>query len=217
MKLKSLALTGLSILTLGAAAAGAEALHYTIDPVHSEVGFTIRHIFSKVHGKFDKFEGTFDFDAQNPAASKVTVEIDPASINTANTRRDTHLKSADFFDVEKFPKLTFVSSKVTGGKDGKLEIAGQLTMHGVTRPVSLATEFNGAGPGPDGNVRAGFDAATSLNRKDYSILWNKTLDQGSMMLGDDVTINISIEAVQQAAAAAGSAAGTHGPAPSTGR
>ena len=168
---------------------------YEIDPVHSRVEFTIRHMFSKVTGNFGAFKGTLQYDAASPATSSVTAEIDAASIDTNNERRDGHLKSADFFDVAKYPTLTFTSTKVTPGDEGKFKIQGTLTMHGVTRPVTLDASFLGAGPGLDGVVRSGFEASTKVDRKDFGIVWNKTLDQGGSLLGDDVTVNLEIEAV----------------------
>lgn len=168
---------------------------YEIDPVHSRVEFTIRHMFSKVTGNFGAFKGTVNYDAAAPATSTANVEIDASSIDTNNDRRDGHLKSADFFDVAKFPTLTFTSTKVTPGDDGKFKVEGTLTMHGITKPVVLDASFLGAGPGMDGAMRAGFEGATKIDRKDYGIIWNKALDQGSTLLGDDVTINLEIEAV----------------------
>jgi len=167
---------------------------WTIDPSHSNVTFTIRHFFSKVTGSFTKFSGEVVYDPANPAASATKVSIDAASINTANERRDGHLKSADFFDVEKFPTLTFESTKVTA--DGKkLTVEGHLTMHGVTKPVKLEGEFLGAGPAMGGQ-RAGFEASTKIDRKEFGIIWNKVVDQGAM-LGDDVDIRLAIEGVNQ--------------------
>jgi polyisoprenoid-binding protein YceI len=168
---------------------------YDIDPVHSRVEFTIRHMFSKVTGNFQSFKGTVQYDAASPAASSVNAEIDASSIDTNNERRDGDLKSPDFFDVAKFPTLTFVSSKITPGENGKLKVEGTLTMHGISKPVVLDASFLGSGPGLDGVTRAGFEASTKVDRKDYGIIWNKALDQGSTLLGDDVQINLEIEAV----------------------
>lgn len=180
---------------------------YEIDPVHSRVEFTIRHMFSKVTGNFGAFKGTIRYDAAAVATSSASVEIDASSIDTNNDRRDAHLKSADFFDVAKFPTLTFTSGKVTAGDEGKLKVEGTLTMHGISKPVVLDASFLGAGPGMDGAMRAGFEAATKVDRKDYGIIWNKALDQGSTLLGDDVTINLEIEAVAPKEEAAAPAAG----------
>jgi polyisoprenoid-binding protein YceI len=199
--MKRLALT----MTLAALAVAsvvfAEPAKFSFDPAHSEVGFTIRHLFSKVPGRFTEFDGALMFDEKNIPASSVTFTIQAKSINTGNDRRDNHLRSADFFDVEKFPTLTFTSSKVSGVKDGKFTVAGDLTMHGITKPVTLECEFLGAGDLGMMGYRAGFDARTVVDRKEFGILWNKTLDQGGTMLGDDVAIVIHAETVKQAAAA----------------
>ncbi len=168
---------------------------YDIDPVHSRVEFTIRHMFSKVTGSFAKFKGTVQYDAAAPANSSVNAEIDASTIDTNNDYRDKDLRSADFFDVAKYPTLTFVSSKVTPGADGKLKVEGTLTMHGVAKPVVLDGAFLGAGPGLDGVARAGFEATTKVDRKEYGIVWNKALDQGGTLLGDDVQITLEVEAV----------------------
>jgi polyisoprenoid-binding protein YceI len=170
----------------------ARATSWIIDPNHSSVGFSIRHLFSKVPGAFDKFSGTVDFDPANPTAATVKVDIDPASIDTKTPKRDDHLRSSDFFDVAKFPALTFQSTKVTKGEGNALTVEGNLTMHGVTKPVTLAVNFLGAGPAMGGQ-RAGFEATTKVDRKDFGIIWNKTLDSGTL-LGDDVDITIGIEA-----------------------
>lgn len=168
---------------------------YEIDPVHSRVEFTIRHMFSKVTGDFGAFKGIVKYDPAAPATSSVTVEIDASSIDTNNDGRDKHLKSSDFFDVAKYPTLQFVSTKITPGAEGKLTVEGMLTMHGVTKPVVIDAAFLGAGPDLRGTIRAGFEGSTKVDRKDYGIVWNKTLDQGGTYLGDDVTINLQIEGV----------------------
>jgi len=170
----------------------AQAASWTIDAKHSSVGFSIRHIFSKVPGTFDKFSGTIDYDPANPTAASVKVEIDPASIDTRTPMRDDDLRSSNFFDVAKFPTLTFQSTKVTKGDGNALSVEGNLTMHGVTKPVTLAVTFLGSGPAMGGQ-RAGFEATTKIDRKDFGIIWNKTLDSGTL-LGDDVDIHIGIEA-----------------------
>ena len=168
---------------------------FEIDPVHSRVEFTIRHMFSKVTGNFGKFQGTINYAAAAPAASSVKAEIDASSIDTNNDRRDGHLRSPDFFDAAKYPTITFTSTKVSSGAEGKLKVEGTLTMHGITKPVVLDAAFLGSGPGLDGVTRAGFEATTKVDRKDYGIVWNKALDQGGTLLGDDVQINLEIEAL----------------------
>jgi len=169
---------------------------YEIDVSHSHVGFQIRHLIGRVSGQFNKFAGTIVHDEANPAASTVEVTIDPASIDTNDAKRDGHLQSPDFFDVAKHPEMRFKSRAVKiDGK--KLAVEGDLTMHGVTRPVTLTGEVGGTMAGPGGAKRAGFMASTTINRKDFGIEWNKTFDQGGTLLGDDVAVEIAIEAVQK--------------------
>jgi len=171
---------------------------YEIDVSHSHVGFQIRHLIGRVSGQFNKFAGIIVHDEANPAASSVEVTIDPASIDTNDAKRDGHLQSPDFFDVAKHPEMRFKSRAVKiDGK--KLAVEGDLTMHGVTRPVTLTGEVGGTMAGPGGAKRAGFTASTTINRKDFGIEWNKTFDQGGTLLGDDVTVSIAIEAVQKTA------------------
>ena len=192
-------LTALSLCTLASASLSAPQT-FNIDPVHSQVGFGIRHFFSRVPGRFNEFSGTLQLDEKNLAASSVEATIKTASIFTSNERRDGHLRSQDFFWADSFPTLTFKSTKVTPGANGKLQIAGDLTMRGVTKPVVLDGSFLGAGEigigGRSMGYRASFEATTTVNRKDYGISWNKVLDQGGTMLGDDVAITIAIEAVR---------------------
>ncbi|MDD5305144.1 MAG: YceI family protein [Elusimicrobia bacterium] len=168
---------------------------YEIDSVHSQVGFRIKHLVGKVPGRFAKFAGTIDFTPGKPESWKVDATIDPASINTDNDKRDAHLKSADFFDVAKFPAMTFKSTKVTDLKGGTAKLHGDLTMRGVTKAVVLDLEIGGVAKDPWGNSRAGFTAAGTINRKDFGIVWNKTLDAGGLMLGEDVAISLDVEAV----------------------
>jgi len=180
--------------------ASSTPLTFEIDKVHSQIGFSIRHFFSKVPGQFKDFAGTILVDEKNPAASSVEVTIQTASIFTDNERRDNHLRSRDFFAADSFPTLTFRSTKVESlGKD-RLKVTGDLTMRGVTRPVVLDVEFLGMGQvaigGESMGTKAGFDATTAVNRQDFGISWNKTLDQGGLMLGDDVAITIHVEATQ---------------------
>jgi polyisoprenoid-binding protein YceI len=176
-----------------------------IDPVHSQVGFSVRHFFSKVPGQFKEFSGIIIADEKNPAASSVDVTIQTASIFTDNDRRDAHLRSPDFFAADSFPTITFKSTKVTPAGKDRYKITGNLTMRGVTKQVVLDMEFLGKGSvsmgGQSMGVRAGFEATMALNRQDYGIRWNKALDQGGMMLSDDVEISIHIEAAVRTPAA----------------
>jgi polyisoprenoid-binding protein YceI len=170
---------------------------FNVDKVHSETTFQVRHMMSKVSGKFDDFSGKINADRAKPSASSVEFTIKAASINTGNADRDKDLRSANFFDVEKFPEITFKSSKIVPSKKKDLyEVTGDLTIHGVTKHVTLPVEFNGFGKDPWGGERAGFSLTTTINRKDYGINWNKALDNGGVLLGDEVTININIEAVK---------------------
>jgi len=197
-RFRSLGFFALFVSLVAAAPSLAAPVSYDIDPVHSRVEFTIRHIVSKVTGNFGDFKGTITYDPAAPASSSTTVEIVATSIDTNNDRRDNHLRSADFFDVAKFPALTFKSTKVVPGGEGKFKVEGTLTMHGVTKPIVLDASFLGAGPGMDGSPHAGFEASAKVDRKDYGIIWNKALDQGGTLLGDDVSINLEIEAVAAA-------------------
>jgi polyisoprenoid-binding protein YceI len=173
---------------------------FVIDKSHSNVAFTIRHLFSKVTGRFDDFSGTVAYDADNLAASKVDVVIKSASIYTAQARRDAHLKSADFFNADSFPELAFHSTEVKKVGD-RVSVTGNLTIRGITHPVVLDAAILGVGPGMGGRETAGFEGKTRINRKDYNVLWNKALDKGGMLLGDDVDIDISVEAGEAAPAA----------------
>ena len=179
-----------SLLTAGSALAATETLN--IDPNHTRVGFSVRHFFTPVRGEFKTVSGTIALDQANLNASSVNVEIDAASINTNNDKRDNHLRSDDFFAVEKNPKITFVSKSIAV-KDGKGTMSGDLTMRGVTKPVTLNVSVEGIGKQGPGTI-AGFTATGTVNRKDYGISWNRTLDQGGTMLGDDVTLEITVEA-----------------------
>ncbi|MGH7897756.1 MAG: YceI family protein [Candidatus Binatia bacterium] len=182
------------VLVLTAAAA---ATTYKIDPDHSSVAFQIRHLFTSVSGRFEKFEGVIRLDEKDPAKTSVEGSIDAASIDTNVARRDNHLRSPDFFDVEKFPKISFRTTSVsdvdTAAKTAKLH--GLLTMHGVERPVVLEVAFLGSGKDPAGNTRAGFQASTTINRKDFGLDWNKALEAGGFLVGDEVKITIDAETV----------------------
>lgn len=187
-----------SLLALAASALPALAANeeFSIDPVHSQIGFKIRHIVSKVPGRFDKVSGSISVDPNDLSTAKVSVEIEAASIDTDNERRDQDLKGANFFDVEKFPKATFVSTGVTPGGPGKAKLKGNLTIRDVTKPVEFDVDVFGFGPDPGGNTRGGFEARTTINRKDFGITFNRTLDQGGALLGDDVELIVNIEAVK---------------------
>lgn len=181
---------------LGFAGSVALAEPLVIDKSHTSVGFTVRHLFTRVAGRFDTFEGKIAFDPQNPGSAKVEGAIDAASINTNNEKRDTHLRSEDFFAVEKYPKILFKSTKVSDvdatRQTGKLH--GVLKIRGVERPVVLDVAFLGTGKDPWGNSKAGFTASGTINRKDFGLNWNEALETGGFLVGDDVEIEINAEA-----------------------
>ena len=170
---------------------------YAIDPAHSAVHFSVRHMMlSNVRGEFTKLSGTVRYDPENPASSYIDATIDAASINTRNDDRDPHLKSADFLEVEKFPTLTFHSKQIQPHAGGAKAI-GELTIHGVTREITLDIE----GPtqeikDPWGKQRVGASATAKLSRKDFGLVWNAALETGGVMVGDEVKITIDIEAVR---------------------
>jgi polyisoprenoid-binding protein YceI len=166
---------------------------WTIDPAHSSVGFTIRHLMiSKVHGHFTKWSGSLVFDEANPAASKVEVQIDVASVDTREPNRDGHLRSADFFEVEKYPQMTFKSTKVEGS-GAELKVTGDLTLHGVTRAVVLDVEYGGKSNHPQLGERIAFSAHTVIQRKDFDIKFNQVLDTGGLALSEKVDIVLEIQ------------------------
>jgi polyisoprenoid-binding protein YceI len=187
-------------LASGLAASPVVADTFVIDPVHSDASFQVRHFVSNVRGRFTDFQGTIVGDAAKPEAATVEFTVKAASIDTAQPNRDKHLRSADFFDAEKFPEITFKSTKIKAvGKD-KYEVIGPLTMRGVTRPVTLlVTNLGSVGTGKD--AKLGFEATTTVNRKDFGIVWNKALDTGGYMLGDAVIVDINIEAGRKKEAA----------------
>jgi polyisoprenoid-binding protein YceI len=169
---------------------------WAIDPVHSAVTFSVRHLMvSKVRGNFDSFTGAITVDEDGTPS--VTAEIAIASVNTGNEQRDAHVSSADFFDVAKYPTATFVSTAVTAHGDDYV-LDGDLTLKGVTRRVSLALEFNGVNPGMGHGEVAGFEASVVLNRKDFGIDIDMPLETGGAVVGDKVTISLEIEALKQA-------------------
>ena len=177
----------------------AEPVTYKVDADHSGVGFTIRHFVSNTPGRFKDFAGTIVHDAANPAASKVEFTVQAASIDTANDDRDKHLRSADFFDVEKFPTLTFTSTQVKAQDKDTLEVTGDLTIHGVTKRITIPVDYLGTVKTPNGE-KAGYETSFVVNRKDHGIVWNRVMDSGSI-LGEEVKVTVSIEANRQQPAA----------------
>lgn len=168
---------------------------WSIDPIHSEVSFTVRHLMSKVRGTFADFSGEVTTKSENPADASVAVTIKVPSINTNNEQRDTHLQSTDFFDAEKGQEIIFNSTSITASDD-EYTITGDLTINGVTKSVDLAAEFLGVAGDPWGGTRLGAEATTSISRNDYGVDFNIPLEGDRLMIGDKLTITLSIEAVK---------------------
>jgi len=176
---------------------------WSIDTGHSAIHFGVRHMmFTKVRGRFTRWNGELRFDPFDLPSSGIEVSIDAGSIDTGEAQRDAHLKSADFLDTEKFPALTFRSTDIQDLGEGKLRVSGELTIHGVTRPVVLDTEFAGRVKDPWGNDRAGFTARTAIDRTDFGLRWNQALETGGVLVGNKVEIELELEAVAAAAKAA---------------
>ena len=184
----------LSALSLNLALGGeVRASTWEIDSSHTTAGFKVRHLMiSNVKGEFTGVTGTVIVDDKDVLKSKVEVSMDTASISTGNTKRDDHLKTADFFDAKTFPKVTFKSTKIEKAGD-KLALTGDLTLHGVTKPVTLTAELTSEIKDPWGNTRRGVTASGKVNRKDFGLTWNKTLDGGGVAVGDEVQLNIEAE------------------------
>lgn len=177
------------------ALAAAELVVYKVDPDHSGVGFSVRHFVTNVPGRFRDFDGTMRYDKDDPAASTVEFTVRATSIDTANADRDEHLRGEDFFDVEKYPTLTFKSTSVIPKGPGELDVTGDLTIHGVTKQVTIPVTILGTMKTPNGE-KAGFESTFTINRKDYGVVWNRVLDAGPV-LGDEVKITIAVEANRQ--------------------
>ncbi|MFS0733408.1 YceI family protein [Microbacterium sp. 1P10UB] len=170
---------------------------WELDPSHSEVGFTVRHMMiSKVRGSFGIKSATF-IAPENPLEASVTAHVDAASLDTKDEGRDQHLRSADFFDVETYPSIDFVSTGVRV-EDGEMLVDGDLTMHGVTKPVTFEFEFGGFGTDPWGNSKAGATAKAVINREDFGLTWNAALETGGVLVGKDVTITLDLQGAHQA-------------------
>jgi polyisoprenoid-binding protein YceI len=177
--------------------------NWNIDSAHSGVGFSIVHmLISRVRGRFASYSGTIELDEQDIARSSVNVSIDAASITTGIADRDKHLRSADFFDAEKFPDLKFVSKSIERSDDKNFVVTGDLTIKDVTREVSVVVEYGGRAKDPWGNDRVGFVAKTSISRKDFGLAWNQVLEAGGVLVGDRVDIDLDIQGVRVAAQSA---------------
>ncbi|HYO47250.1 MAG TPA: YceI family protein [Gemmatimonadota bacterium] len=197
----ALAAAGLVSLALSADPAGAQAplpdglVEYEVDPVHTQVMFKVRHMgVSTVTGEFNRFAATFAYDPADLASSWVTATIDAASIDTDNDRRDNHLRSPDFFAADSFPNLTFQSTSVEEVEGGRLRVSGDLSIRGVTKPVVLDVVLGGATMGQGGQPIIGWTAETTVNRKDYGLMWNRLTEAGGWVVGDEVRIVLEVEA-----------------------
>lgn len=169
---------------------------FVIDKAHSEAVFQVRHLITKVRGRFTDIEGTIQFNAAQPEQSSVTFSIAAASVDTSAADRDAHLRSGDFFDVDNHPKITFSSSRVTGS-GSQFQVTGTLTIRGVSKEITLPVTYLGGAKDPWGNARAGFETEITVNRKDFGLNWNAALEAGGFLVGDDVKINLSIQGVAQ--------------------
>ena len=173
---------------------------WQIDPAHTEVGFEVKHLMiSKVRGRFGKLTGTVVMDEAQPSNSSVTAEIEVASIDTREENRDTHLRSADFFDAESFPKILFRSTKVESAGAGKLRVTGDLTIRGATHEVVLAVTEEGRGGDPWGGERFGYSATASIDRRGWGLTYNQALETGGVVVGNEIKLVIDVELVKQSA------------------
>ncbi len=174
-----------------------EAARFMIDPAHSSIEFKVRHLMiTKVSGRFDRFSGEFKYDPKDPKSWNTMARIDAGSINTGIVDRDNHLRNTDFFDVGKFPAVTFRSTSISYIKDNTAKLNGLLTIRGIEKPVTLDLEIGGMATDAWGNTKAGFTATGKINRKDFGMIWNKALDTGGLTLGEEVEITIQIEGTQ---------------------
>lgn len=170
---------------------------WALDPTHSQIEFTVRHMmFAKVKGAFNSFRAEIEADPEDLTTADVTFTIDASSVDTNNEDRDNHLRSADFFDVENYPNLVFVAKKIAKTGDGVYDVTGDMTIRGVTREETFKVTYNGSGKDPWGNVKAGFSAEGSINRKDYGLTWNAALETGGVLVGDEIKIAMEIQAAQ---------------------
>lgn len=190
MKLiRTLALFAIMALPLAAQAATET---WVVDKAHSSATFKVRHMMANVMGQFRDLSGTINVDRENPDKGSVEFTIQAGSIDTGNQNRDEHLRSADFFDVQKYPSITFKSTSITSKGNNLYDVTGDFTMHGVTKRVTLPVQFLGFARTARGE-KAGFEIETTVNRKDYGVLWNRNLDEGGVLLGDDVKVSINLE------------------------
>jgi polyisoprenoid-binding protein YceI len=175
-------------------------MSWQIDFAHSHIQFSVRHMMiSKVRGRFERFGGTVELDQQNPANSRVEIQIEAASIDTKSNDRDNHLRSPDFFNADQYPYLTFKSTRVEPIDETHGRLIGDLTIRDVTREVVLNVEYAGQVKSPWGTTNAGFSAETKINRKDWGLNWNVALETGGWLVSDEITINIELEVIEQVA------------------
>ena len=167
---------------------------YAIDKTHSDAAFQVRHLISKVRGRFADFDGAIEFDEEQPARSSVTFTIQAASIDTSTPDRDAHLRSEDFFAVDKYPTIDFVSTGITPRGTDAFDVAGNLTMRGVTKSIVIPVSYLGKAVDPWGNQKVAFEAELALNRKDFGLNWNAAIETGGFLVGDEVKISLSIQA-----------------------
>jgi polyisoprenoid-binding protein YceI len=177
---------------------------YTIDPAHSSANFSIRHLMiSNVRGSFSNVQGTVVYDSDNPSNSSIEAEVDASTLSTGDAQRDTHVKSPDFLHIEQHPKFKFQSAKIEKTGDGEFKVAGNLTVHGITKPIVLNVEGPSAETkDPWGNTRIGASASTKIKRSDFGLVWNAPLETGGLVLGDDLKVELELSLVKQQAAGA---------------
>ncbi len=180
------------------------AATWKLDKAHSSIGFSVRHmVISKTTGTFGEFDGAIEFDGKNVMTGSVEVTAQMASVDTDDTKRDDHLRSPDFFDVEKYPTMTFKSTKVKSTGKDSFELTGMLTIKGISREVTFDCEFNGTMSDPMGNTRAGFSAETEIDRQDFNVSFSKVLDGGGLVVGDMVKLMLELEVIKSNAQASG--------------
>lgn len=169
---------------------------HAIDTAHSEAAFEVRHLLTRVRGRFGEFSGAIDFDEADPARSRVDIEIRTASIDTRQTDRDAHLRSDDFFAVDRYPVMTFASTAVTARGGNRFDVAGTLTIRDVARPLVVPVAYLGKARDPWGNEKLAFEGEVTLNRKDFGLTWNAALETGGFLVGDEVKVSLTVQAAE---------------------